>query len=981
VSLTPTEFPAFFEALWGYSAFPWQERLAELVATNGWPKALDLPTASGKTAAIDIALFHLALEADQGCSRKAPVRIAFVVDRRLVVDGAYDRARGIARKLARAEDGILRNVADRLRGLCGETEPLRAVRLRGGTPMEPDWVRSPAQPTIVVSTVDQVGSRLLFRGYGVSDSMRPVHAGLLGSDALFLLDEAHLSQPFVETLGWVERYRSAPWAEAEAGPFAVVHLSATLPWGEKKPFGLTDADRVQERLRPRLEAHKPAELRTAKSGLNDVKGLAAEFAAAARDLAAKDETAAVIAIVINRVALARAVRDALHQALRGDDGEASADVTLLIGRSRPLDRDRLLKDVLPRMAAGRSTDQQGRPLYVVATQCIEAGADLDFDALVTQIAPLDCLRQRFGRLDRLGERHKKGHESHARILAAAGEIAKKAVDPIYGDAVAKTWAWLLERGGGDKTVDFGIDHLKLPGPADLGAPLAPRAHAPVVLPAYVDAWTQTSPPPGADPQVSLFLHGPDAGPADVQIVWRADLEEANLRDGDRAREIVASCAPSSLEALAVPIAAARRWLANAEPPEIADVEGASVGVAEDRRERDRDHRRALRWRGPDDAATGLIEPHQVRPGDLIVVPAAYGGCDASGWNPSLRREVFDLGLEANLRHRRRLILRLDQAVVRNTLRDDLETADRLWRRISDCLEEWHDDLLTLVSELAELDDLPEIWARALKELGPKGFTLGLRDVDSPGRGGTLSLRRQLDASEVQIIFDEPLLEAEGAEPATEDDATSVTGAAVGLADHCSEVAEFARAFALKAALSPERVNDITLAARLHDLGKAEARFQLYLRGGDEFAFEIDPRPLAKSGTRPTRQELRRAARLAALPSGARHECWSVELARSMPRMNEASDPELVLWLIGTHHGQGRPFFPPVMYPVSDEELAVEFSGARLAASVEVPVWRLDSGWIERFERLKRRYGPWELARMEAILRLADHRASESAGSP
>jgi CRISPR-associated endonuclease/helicase Cas3 len=49
---------------------------------------LDLPTGSGKTAAIDIAIFHLALEAGRGEERHPPVRIAFVVDRRLVVDDA-----------------------------------------------------------------------------------------------------------------------------------------------------------------------------------------------------------------------------------------------------------------------------------------------------------------------------------------------------------------------------------------------------------------------------------------------------------------------------------------------------------------------------------------------------------------------------------------------------------------------------------------------------------------------------------------------------------------------------------------------------------------------------------------------------------------------------------------------------------------------------------------------------------------------------
>jgi CRISPR-associated endonuclease/helicase Cas3 len=105
----------------------------------------------------------------------------------------------------------------------------------------------------------------------------------------------------------------------------------------------------------------------------------------------------------------------------------------------------------------------------------------------------------------------------------------------------------------------------------------------------------------------------------------------------------------------------------------------------------------------------------------------------------------------------------------------------------------------------------------------------------------------------------------------------------------------------------------------------------------------------------------------------------------MPRFAEAKDPELVLWLVGTHHGHGRPFFPH-----ADPEDARERTD--LPDVLGIPHNTLEAGpgpqslafdwrgldWPSLYERLKARYGVWELAHMEAILRLADHRASEQA---
>src|SRR4051794_6877465 len=108
-SVNPGDFEQFFFELHKKHPFPWQTRLAAQVCEQGWPKVIDLPTASGKTACIDIALFALAARGND-----APRRIFFVVDRRVIVSEARERAKRIAEALKGSEGATVRRVADEL---------------------------------------------------------------------------------------------------------------------------------------------------------------------------------------------------------------------------------------------------------------------------------------------------------------------------------------------------------------------------------------------------------------------------------------------------------------------------------------------------------------------------------------------------------------------------------------------------------------------------------------------------------------------------------------------------------------------------------------------------------------------------------------------------------------------------------------------------------------------------------------------------
>jgi len=643
-------FERFYAEVHHRAPFPWQCRLADDVLDRGWSDlVLDLPTGTGKTSVLDVALYCLARAPD-----RMPRRTLLVVDRRIVVDQGAEHARSLRRALDRAETPAAKHVADALRAMCGAAadDPTFAVAvMRGGMPRDNDWARRPDQPVVGVSTVDQVGSRLLFRGYGINRRSAPIHAGLIGNDTLILLDEVHLAVPFAQTLAAIRgRFRTA--RDGLPDRFEVVSMSATVTEtaAGARRFVLDAADLGHPVLERRLSATKLAVLVDVKVTGDDESEKRRTLAerAAQHAVALQSKGARVVGIVVNRVETARVALGILRERY------PNTDAILVTGRMRPIDRDRIVRDrLLPGAGAGRVRDDDAR-LVVVATQCIEAGADLDFDALVTEVASLDALRQRFGRVDRRGER---GQTSSV-ILGRSDLVRDDADDPVYGRALAKTWSWLTSIAE-SKTVDFGIQ--RLPAAVDENGKarsdvVARSADAPIMLPAHVDAWAQTSIDVMHDPEVSMWLHGPEREGADVQVVWRALAEGA---DPDAILEVLDAVRPSTLEAVSVPIRAARDWLADRSIDDISDA-GATIAIEEKRRRNEKMETSVLCWRGDD---TTYVPIKDLRPGDIVIVEAGRGGIRDDSFDPNSTDPVRDVGDLGQLRGRGRPTLRLDRAAL------------------------------------------------------------------------------------------------------------------------------------------------------------------------------------------------------------------------------------------------------------------------------------------------------------------------------
>lgn len=482
----------------GRAPYLWQENLFECLTSGTYPRLVCLPTGLGKTSLMTVWLTALAWESCSGQPRTIPLRLVWVVDRRVVVDQATQLAEELAdRVVGRAL------LEEPLRNLCGDTNcevPLGVSTLRGERADNRDWSRDPSKPSIVIGTVDMIGSRLLFSGYGDGPWYRPQHAGLLGQDSLIVNDESHLTPAFARLIEAIRRMQESGGGSRNA---KTMLLSATpsradLAWPKS-----IESELAHESFRKRYLGRKTLFLHSIASR-KDADRKTFELATAQGGGA-------------RRLIFVREPERALSLKRELEEKGGAGHVCLLTGTMRGWERDRLRQDPVFQMF--QKEEPPLSPCYVVATSAGEVGVDISADLMVTDLDSAGHLVQRFGRLNRLGTSDGVAYLVYLGDGDAKKPWLRETLQYLRGLAGTET-------GGYDISCSSLHEHPagKECEPPEAGFALLPER--------AVDLWAQTShdrrsarrSKSFAVPDVAPWLHGKEEeGWPETVIAWREDV--------------------------------------------------------------------------------------------------------------------------------------------------------------------------------------------------------------------------------------------------------------------------------------------------------------------------------------------------------------------------------------------------------------------------------------------------------------------------
>ena len=897
-----SDFDNFFYRATKYHRFPYQKRLAE---DPNFSEFLQVPTGTGKTAAAVLAWVWRR----QKRPGETPRRLVYCLPMRVLVEQTrassvmWLHRLGLLAGQAELDESEERVVA--YKPSWGEAGKIAVATLMGGD-TDDQWREHPERDLLLIGTQDMLISRALNRGYAAWPQDWPVDFGLLNVDALWVMDEVQLMGPARTTSSQLQLYaddqarlcvheplapRRTLWMSATLGVAVGSHEApawmSTPEWSDcllRVPVaGACDHGSDEDNdlapggeFRKRWTAPKQLDLRLREMEADSPKGRrrpakktqdqpSTAWTVDSPDLVnciLRESTllpGRTVLAFVNRVDRARALFDKL----RAQSGNPD-DLILLHSRFRPHDR---------RAAERRLTDSalpSGR--IVVSTQVLEAGVDLDAQALFTELCPWPSLVQRLGRLNRRGDQAnaqavvfdvplplQKEKEPAADYRERAAKESSRPYDPADLETTRPRLATLLAEGGS----------------------LSPKALSKI--------------------EVQIGLAGP--------VLRRFDLDD----------------------------------LFDTDP----DLAGGHTDVAPFVRALDRDVDAYVLWRRlelPPDAQPP-VHADELCAAPFYEVRDAFAGQDL--WILTLAT-----GKRRGAAWRR---ARADEVRAGDTVMVDLSagcyTEEAGWlgkghaaRRPGTWVDRWER------SDGAAF----RAWARTAPVLEGPAFT----DLDI--------IDARLDASR-----------------ASGEDPRSYTKRWMELDVHLNEAKERAIAIVSSLNLPISLANPVCMAARWHDVGKALERD---VSGSTLSPFQnmLLKAGVAEDGAPLASVLYAKSNRRGGPPSGFRHE-----VASALAYLAQSDANELVAYLVMAHHGKVRLLPSPWDDDDSGDANGVRpndrvpgtvLPGTTSAEPVELdPMLFLSSplrpGWQGRVAHLLRRLGPFRLAYLEALVRVADWRAS------
>ena len=850
------QFNDLYRELTGHDgACRWQYRLFTDLEAGRFPTDIELATGLGKTSIVALWVLALDRAAERSLSL-VPRRLAYVVDRRVVVDQASEFAEQVRERLDRAAENskhMLHACAKRLKSIGFTPSVIEVSTLRGQRMLDELWTQDPTRPAIIVGTVDMIGSRLLFSGFGprMGSWKRALQAGLLGQDCLLVLDEAHLCSPFAATLSAIERRKGT------LASFSVVRMGATLepvrdllrrtPGLSEVPptrrvFQLLDADTTidgqswpQETNEKKVSDRLTAKKRFEVAPLDSDRGVGVQLAAWAVEKSKADK-GAVIGIVLNTVAEVRRCAAALR-----DGGVADEHVVTLTGSMRGWDRDAAVdspKYTRLKSQRDRSVSKES-PTFLVATSCVEVGADIDCDHLGVESCAADSLIQRIGRVNRLGM---STYDVTVRLVGDAAST-----DPA-GKVFKRVQALAAEgQGLHGSPATFpaclraGLEDAEMRGLFDVRVP------PPALTSAALDDFAMTSKYPyaGARPDVGRWLHGSvEDSSLYVEVAWRAELDR--VIEPEDAERLVAAFPIGARETARCPLYEAVELLkAIRERAVEEDDFGARV---------------LLVTRYGNTTSSRLRDLPTADDGELrallhdatVVLPTTAGGYDGQFVHSVSKQPVNDIAEQA-------------QPTSRAQRR-------RLWIDSGRVTTSASSELQHIVSNADAEDLIDEVEDVADELLGG-----GWRLVEAAGNGA----RGVVIAREDRRALEE----------AEDDDASLGFKSEVLLSQHLGDARTKAEELCKRLALPDELCATVIEAAGRHDLGKDRPWWQRAVG-------RVEKPPVAKW----VRSRMDHK-----INCGYRHELGTVgDLAAATLPANV--ERELCLHLVAAHHGHARPGF-------------------------------------------------------------------------